>query len=140
MLSTNNIKCNACFVSAYKYEKVAESLPVFERQLHDEMEEGKSCDEKYEQSRPLFEVYLHLIGLFKNNKATLLKDLYEFYCNRIDIHFGKDPHLCVKEKKKCKWLLSAIASKFGKLVDIHIMKSDGTNKLQSRDNVGVLSS
>lgn len=124
-LSANSIVCNACFLSAYKYGKDAQSLLVLERQLHDEMEEGKSCDVECGLSQPLYDVYLHVIDLFQNNKATLLKDLYELYCNRVDIHFGKDPHLCVKEKRTCKWLLSAIVSKFGKLVDIHVMKSDG---------------
>lgn len=126
-LTTGNTICSTCWLSAYKYGKAASTLVVLEQELHDNIDSinNENTSNENVPSRSLPSTFLHIVYLFRNNRAILLKDIYEYYCDQIDKKFGSDPILCIKEKKTCRWFLSSVVAQFGKIVKIHIMQTDG---------------
>ena len=74
---------------AYNYEKQDSSLPVIENQLCTFKNDPGSYEANDMPSIHLIHVdtFLLIIKSFKDNKACLLKDVYDHYFNLNDIHF-----------------------------------------------------
>ena len=138
MLSAGQIICFTCWSTAYKYGKVVTSLSVLEQELHDMQNGGSTCTNNEDTpSYSLISTYLHIVSLLKNQRTTLLKDVYQYYWSKVGSQFGNDPLLCLNEKKTCKWLLSAVVLQFGKLGSCSYNKDRRSSKFQNGHYVGV---
>ena len=117
-ITKDTILCNTCYMLAYNDRNLVTLDSIEKEIVNDDYDEGnvdKPCDAlKY--------VYLFVIKSFKSNEGFLLKEIYDLYTDKIK----GDAQSQIKTPQ---WLLSALLSRFGKLIVTDVISSDTGNAI-----------